>query len=182
MKKLILVALVALSLVMLAGCGSSSSTDNEATDVVKTFLDAIKVGDFEEAFTNFETVDESMALMDSNPFAKELFGEITYKVIKSEISDTTATVKVKVTHPDYEEIMTAIQKEVLEYTLSLADGDLSKMSEEDSEKMLEKIMKEVSNKKDYGTKDSEGEFKLELVDDKWIIQDDTNFSKIFGLE
>ncbi|MCT4545450.1 MAG: hypothetical protein N4A63_18090 [Vallitalea sp.] len=179
MKKLLLVTMVIFSLLLFQGCSKSSDKD-EPTKVVNSFLDNVIKGDFEKAYKNVDGEFEPEGSEESQPIVDLLFGKITYEVLDSEIKDDTATVKVKVTHPKMEEIVLALQQSILEAGLNIMSTDEN--NKKDSEDKIKEVINDIAKNNEFTTVDTEFEFKLKQVDNKWIIDKESNLYNIFGIE
>ncbi|GMQ58918.1 hypothetical protein AN1V17_33140 [Vallitalea sediminicola] len=179
MKKYFLVTVVVLSMLMFQGCGNSSSKDNEATKVVSAFMDNLIEGNFEKAYDNLETKVEDVSFdeMKNNPMNDLLFGQLEYKVVDSEITDDTATVKIKVTHPKLEDIVASLVSSV-----DINLGDQAGDSIEKGQDMIKNALDEVTKDKEIATEETETVIELKLVDDKWIISEDSDLTGILGIQ
>ncbi|GKX28902.1 hypothetical protein SH1V18_13820 [Vallitalea longa] len=228
MKKCFLISLLVLSLLLFQGCSNSKSPDDDASKVVKTFMDNLIEGNYKDAYDSYEEFDEDFNFdeLKDNPMMDIMFGKLKYKVVDSEISEDTATVTLNVTHVKSTEIMKLLQQSMLEFSSQIFDGsnDIVGDGEEiveavigesqgiteaiidgtegmaeaimegsqeiadnvigQSEEAVKEIVSDVLEEqdKDIATEESKIELMLKLIDDKWVIDKESDLSTIFGMD
>jgi len=128
MKKTLSILVAAVLMFTLASC-SFLKAENTPEDVVKGYLDALKVVDMEKMDASYyavESSDEQVTDEDIEIF-KALYQDLTYEIISTEEDGTEATVKVKCNKVDYlkaADAMTALAVENIENgTADGSEGD-----------------------------------------------------------
>lgn len=179
MKKYFLVTVVILSMLMFQGCSKSSSKDNEATKAVTAFMDSIIDGNFEKAYENFESANDTSSEIKDNPMNDFIFSQIKYEVVESKVNEDTATVKIKVTHPVFQDIIKSITEYMTSENIKLLE---SHDSEEDVTKLLQDTVDEIKKDDKIAVEETEVELELKLVEGKWVISEDCSLISIFGVQ
>lgn len=195
MKKCFLIGAIVLSLLLFQGCSGSKSTDNEASKVVKTFMNSLSDGNFEDAYEKYEEMDESIdfAELKDNPMIDLLLSNLKYEITDSEINEDTATVTMKVTHLSTTEILKVLQQSMLDISTQIFD-ESNDIAEGIVTEGLEEVMGETQEKvndaiddaveeqdEELETEESEVTVKLNLVDGNWVIDDESDLSIILGM-
>ena len=180
MKKIVVLILAISLCLTLASCGSSQPTP---TDVVNTYLAAIKSDDTETISKVYagETSDADFEMADSDAYGDDLsknleekFLSFDYEVKDETIDGDKATLKVLVKTYDFGDIFSQTLEEYINQAFSNLFSDIS---EEELDSMMEEIMAEKLNAtaKDY---ENTGTVNLTKTEDGWIIDkfaDDSDF-------
>lgn len=183
MKRVLSMILVVGLILATVGCGKKTVND-EASAAVTNFLSELKKGDFKKA-TEYVVDGDEFELADDDQMLTTMFGSIKYEVLSVEGSDDEFTVKIKVKHPDFEQLTKVIQAQaasLLESAMaSAADGDSeSNMDPEQVAKQINDAMTKALEE-DNSVIESESEIKVKKVDGKYKISDLTAISQMFGM-
>ena len=176
-KGLILLTMTLSVGMMMVGCKSETPTDS-----VNAYFSSIKKSDTQEAQKLIEstipsdalnekvtsssdtdkTSEESSKLDDElNESLKVYLSKMNAKVLSQKVNDDKATVEVKISAPNYSNLLLEVMKESEESSLSGKD-----VSAEDVEKCLEDKIKNSENETRTGT------INLTKKDNKWEIKSD----------
>ena len=171
MKRVLSLALSALLVFSMAGCGAKES----AEDVVKNAVDSLKNYDTEQITAYWgdseigDQAEEDAAIM------KAIFGNISYEIVSSQEEKETASVEVKVSNLDMGAVMGDTVSEVF---VKLLEGAFSstgaEMSEEDQNKLFNDTFLEKLNSGEYDTVEKTVTVTLTLVDKKWTMDADND--------
>lgn len=165
MKKFSLILLSALMIgaLFLAGCGSSDS--DLSLDTVIKDLQKGDVSNVKNIIVKSDTNDE-FKFYDSNiatsDLGKAYYKDVTFKVIKMDKNDSTATAKVKFEYPNLKAISEKAFKTVY------ADKDASTIT--DGDKQIEKAILTALNDKSFEKEDKEIDINFEKGTDDWLIK------------
>lgn len=144
MKKWIWVmTLLAVSLLFVA-CGSVKITEDSQKQLVASYMDALKAGDFTTAKTFLETVPENFDY-NENEIMKTFFSKLSYEVVSASASGETGEVTLKIKLPNttllYDSMMDEIGEDVQKLQAS-DDTAKNKASEMMVKYMLGKLTDE----------------------------------------
>lgn len=115
MRKLTMVLSLLLMSIVLVACGSTKVTNESQTQLVNSYLDSLKAGDFATAKTHLETVPENFDY-NENDVMKAFFAKLEYTVGDVKSTETGGEVKVTIKLPNttlvYDSMMDEIGEEV----------------------------------------------------------------------
>lgn len=157
---------VLFTFIMAFSCISCGEKIDPPEKVVASYLDALKNGDLTsaKAYVNeendeilSETEDES-----TNTLINSILKNLTYKVVSTEVKDSTATVKATIKNIDMKTVMGEVFSELLSLAFSGLDADALET------KQNEAFAKALEANKDT-LKETEVTIQLEKKETGWII-------------
>ena len=173
MKKVLsLVLALSFILTCFVGCSKRPSAEK----VVSNALDAVKSCNKEKIDLYFadnelvlnEDAEDTEEVEDSEKYQeamKLIFKGLTYEIVSSEESDTTAKVVTKITNVSLTPIMSELYGEILTLAFADAFSDESSMSDEDYTDLIFNKLVEKLQKEGNITKTTEVTITLSLKDD-----------------
>lgn len=177
MKKVLsLVLALSFILTCFVGCSKRPSAEK----VVSNALDAVRSCNKEKIDLYFadnelvlnEDAEDTEEVEDSEKYQeamKLIFKGLTYEIVSSEESDTTAKVVTKITNVSLTPIMSELYGEILTLAFAEAFSDESSMSDEDYTDLIFNKLVEKLQKEGNITKTTEVTITLSLKDDEWKI-------------
>lgn len=157
---------VLFTFIMAFSCISCGEKIDPPEKVVASYLDALKNGDLTsaKAYVNeendeilSETEDES-----TNTLINSILKNLTYKVVSTEVKDSTATVKATIKNIDMKTVMGEVFSELLSLAFSGLDAEALET------KQNEAFAKALEANKDT-LKETEVTIQLEKKETGWII-------------
>ncbi|MCQ4937383.1 hypothetical protein [Anaerotignum propionicum] len=157
---------VLFTFIMAFSCISCGEKIDPPEKVVASYLDALKNGDLTsaKAYVNeendeilSETEDES-----TNTLINSILKNLTYKVVSTEVKDSTATVKTTIKNIDMKTVMGEVFSELLSLAFSGLDAEALET------KQNEAFAKALEANKDT-LKETEVTIQLEKKETGWII-------------
>jgi len=107
-RNLIQIAIIFLASLTLLACDKLSGPS--PNEVLNNYLDASLKGRYEESYSYVSAEDKVVKDLQTylkenekkdSPFAEAIFSKVSYKILKLEKSDKTATADVEITLPDF---------------------------------------------------------------------------------
>ena len=174
MKKIVSFLLVSILTVGLAACNKTEKVE-KPENVVNEYFTAVKNGNVEEVnkLTEGKTEEKDKDVSEKEiELAKKVFNHISVDVIgDAKVDGETATVKAKVTAPDMKKVFELVMADAIQKFMK-ASFEGKKMSDEESDKLVEESFIKQFENKDLAKVTSEVDLNLVKKDNSWVIKED----------
>ena len=154
-----------LGLVLVIGvCGCSSGPAPES--VVKQFFDAVKQADLETANSLCVVQNTQFPATDTPEWGivKAFLGRLNYEVLSSETKGSEAVVNVKVTTPDFMQVVSQVISQALPLALAAAGS-----SEADAQAMVFQLFADSLKDPDLPMIETQVAIEMTKTGGKWLI-------------
>ncbi|QUI23290.1 hypothetical protein HZI73_13775 [Vallitalea pronyensis] len=185
MKKVFVMMVMLCVLLASVGCAKKTESGGPKT-AISGFLDGIIASDYKKAAEYAEDASELPSEEDVDPIATEIFSKISYEITDVKEDGDKATVKLKVKHPDFNNIMEIAQSKMMELTAKALES-AADSEEKDPEAQQEEITKMVTDLlteemgKEENIKETEAELIAVKIDGKWKVSKESKTESLFGL-
>ena len=170
MKKITAIALVLVMVLSLAGCGETG----KAEEAVTNLFEAFKAGDFDKK--NDYLLKDSDEADDEDEMFNYVFTKVDYTIVSSKkISKDEVHVTASITAPDMKIAVGEFFEKALEFAFANAFSE-NPLSEEDTEKEMERLFVEATDREDLGTVTNEIVIKVLKTEDGWKVKVDEDFA------
>ncbi len=178
MKKLFSLGLVFVMGLLLVACQAPKETSEEATklstEVVSTYLENLKAGQFKEAEGQLESVPENLAFGD-NEVMKQFFGRMVYEIKDGKVSEEETVVTVLIKLPNTALIYDDMMENIGEEVQKLQGGDDTAKTKA-SGLMVEYLIKKINDSKVVFVENTI-DIHVKKVDGKSVIVPSDDLSK-----
>ena len=170
MKKITAIALVLVMVLSLASCGETG----KAEEAVTNLFEAFKAGDFEKK--NDYLLKDSDEADDEDEMFNHVFTKVDYTIVSSKkVSNDEVHVTAEITAPDMKIAVGEFFEKALEFAFANAFSE-NPLSEEDTEKEMERLFIEATDREDLGTVTNEIVIKVLKTEDGWKVKADDDFA------
>lgn len=173
MKKIVALMLSLIMVLPLAGCGETG----KAEEAVKNLFEAFQAGNFEEAeMYLLKDGDADTAEDEDDDMFNHVFTKVEYEIVSSEKLDgENVNVTASVTAPDMKVAVGEFFTKALEFAFENAFSE-EPLSDEETEKEMERIFIEATEKEDLGTVTNEVVISVCKTDEGWKVKSDDVFA------